>query len=89
MALNDFVVVTAKSLPKGWAWRVYTDGSGSLGSPTGDRYFGYFQNTKHLRGGIEYQIHPLGSRRTFYGAFEEFQNYAEQYISEKILEEKK
>lgn len=87
MSLDEFTVIPAVALPKGWAWRVYKDGNGSLGSPTGDWYFGYTEVPGDPQNSIEYRIYPHGCRRIFHGSFAELREYAEKYIAKKIMEE--
>ena len=80
----------AKSLPKGWVWKMYDDRSGCLKSPEGKDYFSYDWNTG------EYKVTPDKSYDFFMvenyesggysiGGFDKFQEYAEKYINENVL----
>ncbi len=68
----------ASDLPDGWTWNDYDDGSGSLKSPSGHRYYSYDLQTQ------EYTL-PYGRRewtgmRDFYDApksLNEFKSYVE------------
>lgn len=42
-------VVPAKTLPKGWCWFQYDDGSGYLKGPDGKMFFDYDQETGEYR----------------------------------------
>lgn len=42
-------VVPAKTLPKGWCWFQYDDGSGYLKGPDGEMFFDYDQETGEYR----------------------------------------
>ena len=35
-------------LPNGWEWNIYADGSGSLHSPSGERYFSFDSDTREI-----------------------------------------
>lgn len=75
----------ALTLPKGWEWRKFRDGSGYLTAPSGDWYFGYDLAPYHAESGIEYRIFSRASFHIFYGSLEEFQAYAENYIKTNII----
>ena len=81
----DPTSVPAQFLPEGWTWREFDDGSGSLISPEGIKYFSYDLSTK------EY-ISPIDGRYTFMDgypyatvSFEEFKKSAEEYIKDFII----
>lgn len=80
---NEAEIVPAQTLPAGWVWHEYDDGSGHLESPEKTRYFSYDMATK------EY-IDPRDGRNTFmegypYGvSFEDFKKFAETYIIDII-----
>lgn len=89
---KEFIPKTkqAESLPKGWVWKMYDDGSGCLKSPEGKDYFSYDWNTG------EYKVTPDKSYDFFMvenyetggysiGGFDKFQEYAEKYINENVL----
>lgn len=80
----------AENLPEGWLWVSYNDGSGHLQSPDGQDYFSYDWTTG------EYKITPDKSYDFFMvenyesggysiGGFDKFQEYAEKYINDNIL----
>ncbi len=77
----------ASDLPEGWTWNDYDDGSGSLKSPSGHRYYSYDMLTQ------EYTL-PYGRRewtgmRDFYDApksLNEFKNYVEKDLKAKVVQ---
>lgn len=85
----------AENLSDGWNWVQYEDASGYLRSPEGKRYFSYDWNTG------EYKINEEDKYYDFYlkenyntngysiGSFEEFKEYAEKYINENVISQKK
>ena len=75
----------ALTLPEGWEWREFEDGSGYLTAPSGDWYFSYDRAPYHAESGIEYQIFSCTSFHIFYGGLEEFQACAENYINANII----
>lgn len=92
---NEFIPKTkqAENLPKGWAWKMYDDGSGCLESPDGKTYFEYDLTTG------EYKVTPDKSYDFFMvenyetggysiGGFDKFKEYAEDYINKNILNTK-
>ena len=75
--------MSAESLPAGWIWHQWYDGSGCLKAPDGKKYF-------------EYDIHPISKEieyretsKHLYGFLNkdlsEFKKFAEQIISEKYI----
>lgn len=83
----------AESLPKGWVWKMYDDGSGNLESPDGKTYFDYDWTTG------EYKVTPDKQYDFFMvenyetggysiGGFDKFKEYAEDYINKNILNKK-
>lgn len=93
---KEFIPKTkqAESLPKGWVWKMYDDGSGCLKSPEGKDYFSYDWTTG------EYKVTPDKSYDFFMvenyesggysiGGFDKFKEYAEDYINKNILNNKK
>lgn len=77
----------ASDLPDGWTWNDYEDGSGSLKSPSGHRYYSYDMQTQ------EYTL-PYGRRewtgmRDFYDApksLNEFKSYVESDLKAKAVQ---
>ncbi len=77
----------ASDLPDGWTWNDYDDGSGSLKSPSGHRYYSYDMQTQ------EYTL-PYGRRewtgmRDFYDApksLNEFKSYVENDLKAKAVQ---
>ncbi|MDN5478058.1 MAG: hypothetical protein L0G39_14060, partial [Chryseobacterium sp.] len=80
-------LIPASSLPDGWTWNDYDDGSGSLKSPSGHRYYSYDLQTQ------EYTL-PYGRRewtgmRDFYDApksLNEFKSYVENDLKAKAVQ---
>lgn len=80
-------LIPASDLPDGWTWNDYDDGSGSLKSPSGHRYYSYDLQTQ------EYTL-PYGRRewtgmRDFYDApksLNEFKSYVENDLKAKAVQ---
>lgn len=79
----DENLVPASSLPEGWMWRDYDNGSGELQSPSGNTYFSYDLQTQeykspmsdnHWTGMIDFDEDPK--------SLNEFKTYAEKRLSE-------
>lgn len=88
---NEFreTVEQATTLPTGWAWHKYGDGSGSLHDPAGNKSFSYDRGTG------EYKIND-NKRWDFWlgrpcymddDAFKSFQSWAEAYVKENVLKD--
>lgn len=78
-------ITAAKTLPTGWCWAAYGDGSGSLRSPDGKHFFSYDLQPYHNLGGIEYQENGDSRYGPFWGSMDEFKRHAESVISSKYL----
>lgn len=74
-------IIPAKTLPKGWTWHGYNDGSGSLQSPSGDSFFRYDCMPYAAIGGIEYKEKSNKGWEVFTGSLVEFRKYAEGIVS--------
>ena len=59
-------------LPKGWYWKDYDDGSGSLYAPDGTWYFGYDLSPYSNCAGIEYQKEKDASWDIYWGSLAGF-----------------
>ncbi|MBQ8248124.1 MAG: hypothetical protein IJZ42_13430 [Lachnospiraceae bacterium] len=80
-------VSIAATLPDGWEWRDYNDGSGSLKSPEGKSYFSYDLLPYAAIGEIEYQRDAscVSNRYTnFYGSLSDFKVFAESEINKEL-----
>ena len=75
--------VPANSLPEGWFWNGWDDGSGCLKSPIGERYFSYDLTT--VEGGVEYKVSSTYSWNAFFGSFTGFKEFAESYVKDNII----
>ena len=76
----------AKTLPRGWVWIQYYDGSGHLESP--DRKVGFHYDLTTYPGDIEWRKTKDHAWGVFYGSFDEFKEYAESVVKkdkEEIL----
>ena len=80
---------SASTLPSGWRWVDYDDGSGYLQSPTEERYFSYDRAPYASQGGIEYRERAQDWYGPFWGTFSDFKCYAESVVSKKYLHESK
>ena len=73
--------VPTATLPKGWHWNHYEDGSGGLRSPEGKSSFSYDLATSYaVRGDIEFKRTPYHPWEVFHGTLTEFQAMAESEI---------
>lgn len=91
---NEKINLQNETLPKGWEWEQYEDGSGHLKSPEGKTYFSYDWTTG------EYKItddkpyesflkENINSRGYSIGSFSDFKKMAESYIKENVLQKEK
>lgn len=78
----------AESLPSGWEWKEWDDGSGHLNSPVGKRYFSYDRAPYANAGGIEYKETSDVPWAVFWGSISDFKDYAESVVNEKYLDNK-
>lgn len=76
-------LVPAQSLPDGWVWEHYDDGSGGLRSPEGQSYFSYDIQPYHPVG-IEYHRTDRERWGPYWGSFQEFQEFAEKDIQAEL-----
>lgn len=75
----------ATSLPDGWHWVDYGDGSGSLRTPEDAPCFSYDMCTNYaFQGGIEYDTSD-NSSSVFYGTLQEFKSHAEGLVNKQRL----
>lgn len=74
----------AHTLPEGWIWTDYDDGSGCIDSPGGDSYFSYDLDTNEyiLPHDNHYSLWVNPDLRM---SLKNFKAFAELYIKEKIL----
>lgn len=83
---EEAVSYPAISLPRGWLWRRFPDGSGSLCSPDEKSYFQYDLSPYSGQGGIEYRVTDQEEWNIFWGSFDAFNQFAEQHISHHVLQ---
>lgn len=86
MKHHNHRTLSAKMLPAGWFWVHFSDGSGHLESPNGEKMFHYDLLRSDV---VEWKKDKNSSWDIFYGAFDEFKTYAEKFISKRIKEENK
>lgn len=83
--LEEGMVIQAKSLPEGWLWHHYEDGSGSLYSPSGQAFFSY-DMMPYWSAGIEYRREDSSGWDIYYGSsMDDFIQMAESDISCNVL----
>lgn len=77
----------AETLPEGWVWKDFVDGSGSLQGPGGERFFMYSLPPIVPPDGpeVEYRARQHDTHCTFYGALTDFKDYAEKCVSARLL----
>lgn len=82
-------VVPAKTLPKGWCWFQYNDGSGYLKGPEGKMFFDYDQQTGEYRVTEDdawdawhdyYQVQSIPGNE-----MSDFKAFAECFIRQNVL----
>ena len=84
MAAERTIQVQAATLPAGWVWTHYEDGSGSLDSPDGRHMFSYDLMTS------EY-TDPVTGKWCFWKDYPEHMNlqpfkvFAEEYVRRQML----
>ena len=80
-------LIPASSLPDGWIWNDYDDGSGSLKSPSGHRYYSYDLQTQEYS--LPYSRREWTGMRDFYDApisLNEFKSYVENDLKAKAVQ---
>lgn len=83
--LEEEMIVQAKSLPEGWLWHHYEDGSGSLHSPSGQTFFSY-DMMPYWPAGIEYRREDSSGWDIYYGSsMDDFIQMAESTIFHNVL----
>lgn len=77
----------AKTLPDGWNWKDWDDGSGGLWGPKKEHYFSYDLFPYYSMGGIEYKesTDVMESWDIFWGNLSEFKKFAETMVRKKYL----
>ena len=74
--IDKYSAFPAATLPEGWQWRHYGDGSGSLHAPDGRVAVGYDRRPYANVGWVEYQYYGVWS--LFQDDFEKFIGFAER-----------
>ena len=80
-------LIPAAELPEGWTWNEFDDGSGSLKSPSGYRYYSYDLQTQEYK--LPYGRNDWTSMRDFDEApksLDEFKSYAEKHLKESAFQ---
>ena len=83
---EEGTIIAAASLPAGWHWRQFHDGSGSLLSPSSESFFSYDLRPYFTLGGIEYRETDKSDWNVFWGSFDDFKNHAENHILHEYLQ---
>lgn len=80
--MDEYKITSAKTLPTGWYWKDWDDGSGSLIAPDSTRHYSYDLLSYYAQSGIEYQeTNDLFCPwNVFWGTLDEFKQYAENSI---------
>lgn len=76
--LDRYSTAPAKTLPEGWEWRHYGDGSGSLRDPGGKAWVSYDRQPYANACWVEYQFCVAWS--LFQDSFEKFIGFAENLV---------
>ncbi len=78
----------AATLPVGWGWEEWIDGSGLLRSPDGIVFFDYDRNPYANQGGIEFRATTEHPYDVFWGSLSEFKDHAESAVIQNFLQKK-
>lgn len=73
-----------ETLPGGWTWHCWNDGSGHLESPAGNSLFSYDTNPYANCGEIEYRKDRNSGWTTFEGGLTSFRQFAEEVILKQM-----
>ena len=76
--LDRYSTAPAETLPEGWEWRHYGDGSGSLRDPNGKAWISYDRQPYANVCWVEYQFCVAWS--LFQDSFEKFIGFAENLV---------
>ena len=76
--LDRYTTAPAKTLPKGWEWRHYGDGSGSLRDPNGKAWISYDRQPYANVHWVEYQF--CVAWLLFQDGFDKFIGFAENLV---------
>lgn len=77
-------IFPADTLPGGWTWHCWNDGSGHLESPAGNSLFSYDTNPYANCGEIEYRKDRNSGWTTFEGGLTSFRQFAEEVILKQM-----
>ena len=91
MINKAIIKVTNSKLSSKWTWQCFEDGSGSLEYNPGeekdiDSYFQYDMYSYINEDGIEYKITKNEQWSVFWGNFEEFKKFAEEWIVNNVVQ---
>lgn len=87
---EEYKITRTESLPAGWYWKEWDDGSGCLIAPDSARYYSYDLAPYSAQGGIEYQKESGGPScpyGVFWGSLEEFKEYGENQMKHTMSQE--
>lgn len=84
VALSGCSIFPADTLPGGWTWHCWNDGSGHLESPAGNSLFSYDTNPYANCGEIEYRKDRNSGWTTFEGSLTSFRQFAEEVILKQM-----
>ena len=76
--IDRYSTVPAETLPEGWEWRHYGDGSGSLRDPNGKAWISYDRQPYANVHWVEYQFCVAWS--LFQDGFDKFIGFAENLV---------
>ena len=81
---EDCTIFPAETLPGGWTWYCWNDGSGHLESPAGNSLFSYDTNPYANCGEIEYRKDRNSGWTTFECGLTSFRQFAEEVILKQM-----
>lgn len=83
----DHKTSLANTLPAGWVWIDFYDGSGHLESPKGESFYHY--DVTSYPGNVEWRKTANNAWNIFWDKLSEFKNFAENSMKEELEEQQK
>lgn len=84
-ASNGCTITSADTLPEGWNWHCWNDGSGHIESPDRQVFFQYDLNPYENCGEIEYKKNRNSGWTTYEGGLTSFRQHAEELLRKQLF----
>lgn len=84
---SNCTINQAESLPSGWFWKEWNDGSGHLENANHESFFSYDQGPYYAAGGVKFceqSYQKYSNWDVFWGSFRDFKAWAESQIKKQI-----